>query len=601
MTTPAIPGSEHRWLEFKHPEFAKNHRQWAFTRDHYTGDVMLPEKIGTYLPQKAVGESDVAWEHRKKMADYTNLLAAAIDGIAGMLWSSDDRTNRVWDGPGGYSFGKIDDPRSLAGRLWRDADGQGSPWLTLWKEATVDLLLDSTFWVVCDTAQIGYDDAGTRPVVRVLPALKVPNHTRDKIGLSAVVVEDDTEESGSIEQESKLLERRVVYRREGWERWQKEANGIWRRTSTPEEGRYKYTAASGAPALPIFRVKLPLSRLVGWLLARKNNAIFNRESSRDNLIDLCNNPRLNIVGDDTAYNAVVDQLQRGANALQQRPGNEPHNYIAPSSEPATIATAVIDAKVKDFLRAAMREYGDSAQQRTATETRQDVAQGMGAFLGLVATALDAAENGAMWRLAQTDRPAVPAGSVSARVERSNDFAVVDPEAAIEKLRERVFGKDAPVPLGDKARVAAARQVAEFLGLEHDEESLQQSVALQGTLEVLKAYQGLPVVAAVRVQMLKLLLETTRLLGADDVVGPDGVKRPAATVKRADGTVVPQLEQILVDALAMAEAEDEGARRGSEFLGAPAPFGAPARPLAGAAAATAAAAGDDEDDEDEERE
>lgn len=569
MTTPAT--TQH-WLDEEHPEYARLKARWEYTRDHYTGELLDAAKLGTYLIQKGVGESDQAYLERKRLADYTNIFAALVDSLSGMLWGSDDKTTRVWNGAGGgFDFGAVEDQRTLIGRLFRDADGHGLPYLTLWKGATVDLLLDQRVWVVADTQ--GIDTTGTkRTVLRILPALSVPNWAADEQGLTEVVVKEDREGGATVKTRAKKMERRVLYTRAGWERWQKIDGGAWMLDTV---GAYRYENPLGGPALPIFRVDLPLSRQVGWLLAKKANAIFNRESSRDNIINLANHPRLNVVADDTGFDKVVDQLVKGANALQVKPGAEAHGYIAPDSGPAQIATEVLTQKVEQYFVTALREYGDAARQRTATEVRQEVAQGVGAFLALVGSAMDQAENGALWRLAQTEKPSTAASAVQARVQRSDDFATVDPDAVIDKLLGRVFGKDVPVPIGNEGRVQAALQFAAFQGLEVDEDEVRQNVALLGAMEILKAYAGLPLVAPVRVQLLNLLLESTDLL------------RGLESTAMADGTRVDAIKAILEAALAMAEAEDEQARRGGEFLGAPGPMmpvdestpGMPPTPLA----------------------
>jgi hypothetical protein len=554
MSHPATSPTHdpHAWLEYEHPEYAAMKEKWAFTRDHYTGEILDPAKILRYLVKKAVGESVIAYNERVALADYTNLLASAIDSISGMLWGSDDKTTRQWSGEGGgFDFGDPKDQRTLIGRLWRDADGKGLPYIALWKGATVDLLLEHWIWVLVDTVA----GAGTteRAVLRVLPALSVPNWSIDKNGLSGVIVKESDDSRATLDAQPGKTERRIVYRREGWERWERPENGRWAKGPS---GQYKYESPSGGDALPIFCVKLPLARNVGWLLAKKQNAIFNRESSRDNLINLANHPKLVVFGTDETFNRIVGQLADGFNALQAQESGSAHQYIAPSSEPATIATAVIKEKVEGFFMMALREYGDSAAQRTATEVRQDVAQGVGAFLSLVATAMDAAENGAIWRIAQTERPGIAPSQVQAHVERAEDFAVVDPEAALDKLRERVFGKDVPVPLGNEGQVQTALQIAAYLGIDAQEEEVRQAIALQAATSTLKAYQGLPLVAPVRVQMLKLLLTSTQLLAGE------------GDTKMADGTKVAALKSVLAQALDMAEAEDEAARRAGEVMGMP---------------------------------
>jgi hypothetical protein len=167
-----------------------------------------------------------------------------------------------------------------------------------------------------------------------------------------------------------------------------------------------------------------------------------------------------------------------------------HGFIAPSAEPARIATDVLKRKIEEFYVSAFRAYEDSAREKTATEVRQDVSSGVGAFLQLLKAAIDDAENEAFWRIEQINYPERRELWFTSRVERSDTFLPIDVDSAIETLRKRYFGETAVVPAGKAARISAAKQIAAWDGVVVDEKELEAMVMLGLILEHLGAAENL---------------------------------------------------------------------------------------------------------------
>jgi hypothetical protein len=197
---------------------------------------------------------------------------------------------------------------------------------------------------------------------------------------------------------------------------------------------------------------------------------------RDHLLRVANSPKLNIVATDTQFDKITQNLENGSNALQVDPnGTKLHGYIAPSSEPATILSNVIERKIEEFYISAFRMYGDSAKEKTATEAKQDVSQGIGAFLQLLKASIDGAENQVLWRLEQIEYPRNRNNWFVARVERSDDFLPTNVDAAIEKIRERYFGKGGVVPVGRSTMISAVKTIGSWDGLALSEEEVEAAV------------------------------------------------------------------------------------------------------------------------------
>jgi len=576
MATPvklgAVPTKEQ--LAFRHPEWAANHKLWKFTRDHYEGAVLRPELLAVYLRQKRQGEANDAFRERAEMADYTNHFGTIVDSLVGMLSAVEDDASRVWglkDDDGNVSgLGDPKDPDSVAARLYRDADGMGTSWLSFWSEVATELSLTHVGWLMADAR--GEEDGA---VLRYLAPGAVVNWRTEGEQVTEVLIAETTDARGSLWEKGGESSQYLHLTLWGWARYRPTRTGV-ELVGDPEPWGVKLEDVNGNPILPIRQLRVPVRRQVGYYLAKKQNAIYNRESHRDHLLSVANFPKLNVAGGEAVYNAVVEALKKGNNVLQ----GTGHEFIAPDTSSATLSSEVLEKKARELYMTGFREYGDAARERTATEVKQDVAAGAGSYLTLLARALDQAETWALHVLTQLETPEQADALFAASVSRSTEFAPADPEVTLDRLLKRTFGPDVPVPLGRTAQENAALMAADYMGLGADPEQVRAAVAANALVQALTA-TGLPFPATVRVQAM------------GKVLAAQGLVDPEAVVKLEDGSSMKLMDAILKEAEALAAAEDVAKRREAETFGVGGPPPFPPRPPA-----KAAAPGEEPDDDEE---
>jgi hypothetical protein len=489
------PDAQRTWLEREHPEFTKGKPKWIVATDVYSGDIMDPLKLPRYLVQRATGEHDRAFEERMRTVDFTNHFATVVDGLAGMLFAVEDEATRVTVDEDGFGLGDADDPSSTFGQLWRHANPEGDGWLMVFKQLLIDLCVVHQDWLLCFTSPTG------APMVKTIPPLAVPNWRVKDGQIVEVLVEEDVDARMSLTDDPDLVVRQFMhYRLDGYQRYQLE-----KRASQPalpgtvialdasnrgvqdlDYGSYAFKSPRGDPALPIFRVKLPMKRDVGYLWARKQLAIFNQESARDAILRTANFPKLNLGGTRDEYQTNCASISAGSNTLHQtNEQKHPNEYIAPGVESATVSSEVLKQKVEEFFNTAHQSYGESAKQRTATEARQDVAKGAGAFLNLTKQAIDDAEAACAWRIAQILHPTEARHWWAFSVSRSSDFLPSDPDVGIERLQKRILGTDRAVPVGIEGKVAAAQQIVGWQGVAANDDQLIADVKARELLDLME--------------------------------------------------------------------------------------------------------------------
>lgn len=545
------------WLDYQHPLYASMLRKWTRTRDVYTGECASAEKIKSYLIRKAQGEAAEAFAERVQLSPLPPLFGTIVDSLAGLVSSSDDRANRVYNDGDTTILGEPHDQETTIGRLWRNADGRGNGWLTVHKSLRTELIAVHYAWGLVDSID------GV-PVVRYLSPEQVPNWIDTETGPTDVIVRETVDARRSVQERAARAQsvRWVRYLEEGWERWAKDEHG---KAQLVEASAYHtdpalsgFYDASNRRTIPIFPVVVPLSRNIGWQTAERVLAYWNAKSSRDNLLRIANHPRANIVGDKEHFDAVIGAVREGVNALHSRASDpRDHSYITPPADAATIATAVLVDERTDIFVNAFREYGNAARQKTATEVVQDVAAGPGSFLQLLTAAEDGAENNALARVAQIVYPG-PGNAKKwfvAKVERSTQFLPTDPDAEAEKLGLRLFGDKAVIPVGRQARVDGARQIAEYLGLNPQDEELEAEIELQAVMRVIDASTKLDVPASMRAQLVLRLAAAAGLADAEKVA--DLLDRD-----RAGYT-----DDLYAEAMALAEASDDAVKLAAQGLAA----------------------------------
>lgn len=457
------------WLDYRHPEWRANWLKWRYARDVYTAQVLDPEKIGSYLIRKGTGETLPAYFERQALADFTSHFGVCADALAGMLFHVEDDANR----PAG-DLGEWQDPATVAGALWRNADGKNTGYSTVWKQLGIEFVITHCHWVLIDVV------TGSPRLVLIEPE-RVVDWDEDEAGLSWVKVCEQAQDRATWSSKPEVVEQYVLFTRDGWQRYRavKGQNGAETVVSYGLPGTYAYTDAAGKRQLPIFQVRLPLKRNVGYPLAKKNVAIFNKESERDSQLRSAAFAKLFVAADDDTYRAIAKQVNDGAFLIQEDPqSSKSHRFDAPPTGPVEVATKVLDQKVEHFYKTFFREYANSAQEKTATEVRQDTASGVGAFLQMLRAGLDDAENQAMWRLEQAVFPNDPSKWFKARVERDDNFQPLNVDEEIERLRIRYFGQTGTVPLGRTAALEVLKQIANWDGLPVDETEMTEALANQ---------------------------------------------------------------------------------------------------------------------------
>lgn len=555
--TPAIKGKE-TWLDYRHPEYSKHVHRWKYARDHYTGEVLETINRGNYLVRKAQAESENSYLERSALADYTPHYGALLDSLAGMMFAVEDDAQRFLGTEEKPGLGELKDEDSPMHRLWRNADNHGNGWLTFFKRVAIELIMVHRVWIVVDQDEDG------QAVLRLWPAESVVNWRYEGGRLAEVLLMEAIDQRKSLQGEkAQMVETYVLYDREGWSRWKREA----KQETTPtkvNEGKWNtpFVNEKDRPVLPIYRIELSMPREVGWLMAKKANAIFNKESERDNLLRTANFPYLVLVGNDTQFAKMTADLARGARALQQDPTHtSTHSFIAPPTQSAQSATEVLNRKVDEFYITGFREYGDAAREKTATEVRQDVASGVGAFLQMLSDAVEDAENEALDRVAQIEFPTDKSRWFVNYVERSHTFVPSDVEQIITNLKVRYFPKDAPVPVGPSGLMSAIKQIAEYDGVVVEDDELKAAIMVNQLNELMNLFAQLPIPGPVKVTM------TLDLLVALGKVDPE----EATTLE--DGTEMKLIDLIRQEMEKIAEADDAARKRMAQ----PLDFGPPPPP------------------------
>jgi hypothetical protein len=487
------------WLDFIAEDYGFNVGRWVYAREHYTGEVAAPWRISAYLIRKKIGETIEAFEERVLLADYTPYFGAVVDTLAGMLVAREDETDRTWGknakgrstkkmGP----LGQIHDQSTILGRLWVDADGQHNSWTSLWQMLATELVAVHTSWIFVDGGANGLD-----PKIKLVQAEAVSNWLYDPDGKTLIQalmkIHIDVRTSVKENPRTGWETQWVLFTVDGWQRWHKVRKEVAGQGASndqtvvevPEmidEGTWHYETRAGDRTIPLLRVSLPLKRNVGYLLARKCNAIFNKESERDHLLRFATFPLLNIVAEDTMFKRIEDRLRLGSRVLQAKPtggASGAHHFIAPPAEPAKTMADAIKEKVEAFYAVAFREFASAVSnfnrdRVTATEVLTQREVGLEAFLAVVSTAVDNAENQTLWFLEQTVFPKDKSKWGQARVERPKNFGPINPAQAIEALKARYVG-GGPLPAGRAAQISAIKRIAEFDGIEFDENEISEAL------------------------------------------------------------------------------------------------------------------------------
>jgi hypothetical protein len=263
------------------------------------------------------------------------------------------------------------------------------------------------------------------------------------------------------------METFVLYTLDGWIRY-REVEGT---AQVIGKGSYEFYETSDRERriLPIFPVELPMPRDIGYLLAIKQNHIYNAASIRDFGIRNTAFAFLQVVADKDQYEDIKADLKNGFRLLRKDPdASGEHGYKSPDSGWMKEAREVLNNKKDNFSEAAFKAYGNAAKQATATEIRQESRSGVEAFLNLLVTSLDEFENHCLFLLEQIYFSDSPGQWNQAEVERSKDFTPKDIEEAMAKTSTTVQN-------AKRVNAMSTRRAVELLNPDMTEDEVDEEV------------------------------------------------------------------------------------------------------------------------------
>ena len=547
-TAPVVgPDKNASWLDWQHPLYKEMLERWQLTQDFYLGEPADPDCAKKYLIKRFQGEPEQAYQERLKTADFTPHLGTLLDTLAGMLFGVEDRTVRVWTEEDAINgLGDPNEPGTPGHRLFHDADGKGTAWKTLWREFTLDILVFQYMWVLVDTNN-------ELPVVKLVSPTVVPNWLDGANGATSVLMCESSDARASLEDKPEKVKTYIRWELNGWTRWIKDSEG--QPQLIGPGGAYRYADRNGQPTLPIFRVELPMRRYISWLLAKKAQVLYNQESVRDFGLRISAFSKLLVnIADRKQLDELKAMLARGENVLPvDNLAKAMHAYINPPSEPIVAHGEVLTKKIEDYWMSGFKMYADAAAQKTATEIKQDVASGVGAFLQLLAAAVDDAENGALYRLEQAEFGESPNRWGVARVERPDDFSTMDLSMVLDKMKARYLGEAGMIPVGRSALIQLAKDAAQFDGLPVDQAEIEaavDSMLLKNAIADLQTLNVTPPVVKARLAM--------RLVAAMGLIDPEEV------IEMSDGEKQKLMDVMMTQAEELANVADKQFRMQAEM-------------------------------------
>jgi len=455
------------FLDYKHPHYKRKAHEWIFAHDHLSAaildelmsaglgtieEIFLQQDpgssnasvaIGSYLQKRLQGESDEAYRERQGIADYTPLYPHGVITLSGLAWSNAEDTTTT------FSESDLGDPKdeeTIAGMLQRDFDGKGTDRDVVLKLATTDIIATKEIWMLVEGVK--RDEQGVamnKGSVRFFLPQDVIDWTEDDTGmLDAVKVRYRKDTRKDITEKPEEIDIYQVFRKDGWVKYAKGKDGkekeIARSTyggDRNESFRYYTTSDPNTwhERLPIRRYELPIRVNLGYVMARKANAIYNMESARDFQLWAACFPKamLDVLNEDKSlneplYNELRKVIDNGDNAW---PGAG-HEFKTPPVEGAEIRNATLEMKAKQFMKTFFQLAADQAVERTAAEIKVDFKTGVAAFLGGVVTTLDEMENDAWFLLEQVNFPGERGKWGKTKVKRSQDFSHIDVDAEIDR-------------------------------------------------------------------------------------------------------------------------------------------------------------------------
>lgn len=417
--------------------------KWKYAQKVYDCTAYDDKNINEFVPQKVRREPNEAYEERKKLLDPRMDFPTGIDSLVGIFTDNDEDMD--------LSFGELgdpdEDPDSTAGRLVKDADGEGSNWSSKPQTAAVGLTLKNTVWGLVDGRPKDNDGNSTGEArVHVIKPESVVNWFPSSGPLEWVLVNEKRDTRQSFKDDPELQDVFIEYRLDGWRRFKVDDEGGEVELSS---GTYQFFATTdkNQPILPIFPTEINIPRMAGYNWARKSNSMQNFSSRLDMAHMTITFAILQIALSADDWDDFVKKFKKGNNVLRVDPdSSQSHQFVGQSSDYFSGSEKRLQNKLKNFVKSMFRDYGDAAK-KTATQIHLESKSGIEAYLSLLVDAVDEFENNVLWRLEQIYFPEQSAKWGEANVSREGDFSVQDIQKVVDNLVQRYIpGGKVPVPV-----------------------------------------------------------------------------------------------------------------------------------------------------------
>lgn len=442
-----------------------------------------PWKI--YLP-KAPGESIGKYVDRARTTDYTPHMQKIISVYVGNISGVEEKSNRIWQEEGtrkglkgGSRYGDV------AGRLQKDCDGTATSWKDKWEEILTKTLIFDKGYVMVERPR---NENGT-PKIKYVDPRSVVNKRYINGKLKQLLVKEEVNYQNDLRLENKTREEYILYSPEGWSRWTKDDNGdavrVTNENGEPIMGEYQYYDGDDKDAertIPIAEVTPPM--VFGYLLAVKNNRIFQKQSERDHKLRTMRNTVFGIDADDEQFENAARSMYSGeSKMIQGKP-----IFANPSGEPVVVGSETIEKLAIDMYSSFHLQYGDRGRERTAREVDQDFKEGLMSVLTMLTTTLDRVETKVLRLIEQTLFPDDPNAWGQAEITRSTDFEPINRVAEAKELKNTFFDmKDMELPESAEANIV--KRILDLHNIEYEEEEVSQKVD-EANLTRLQEDQGI---------------------------------------------------------------------------------------------------------------
>lgn len=497
------------WLKNTHPGYKEKAKRLRKTWMHYSADIdkLRDPEVVIQLRQ---AEHNDDHDERIRLADYTSLLSMAVAGIRWRLMRLEDdkaKVTREW----GATLGDVKESGTTASRLWENADGAGTCYLTLLEMADTRLILNEEVWAILEGLP---SKDGPVPTLRLIESLAVVDYdTTRPSNPQWVKIRHHADVRGDWTEEADVRERYTLYTTQGYIVYEmqkgKPGTGDRKKEATPitpfifyggtpeqpvpttSSGvprLFQYTNGAGEPMLPLWRTRIPMEYHVGYSLACKNEVYFNQETELDALLRRACFPTLQFAGTDDLLKKVAEARIEGTNLYQLDPESKhEHKYMAPPAGPAEVRAKRLDQKKRDFLMVAYTAFEGATSGRdrvTATEIHSRDSAHAGSFLNAQATAMNEFEMAFARRAEQFVAPDSPEAWGLFSIKRARDYRPLNSREEIERDAQIFFGGPygGSVPLTEDAFVDKLRYVYENEGLTFNEDQARTLYREEGGSE-----------------------------------------------------------------------------------------------------------------------